>query len=415
MNVVIILPTYNEKENIKHLIPYLETEIFPTIKNHEMSILVADDDSPDGTAGAVKTLMKKWKNVDLSSGKRNGLGAAYIRAMTYAIDKMKADVLFEMDADGQHDPKKIPQFLKKIDEGYDMVVGTRYSDGGSIPENWPPQRKAFSVIANLFVRTIFMRFYIHDWTGGYRALKKEVFLKEKNELANYNGYIFQISFLHKAVTDGFKIGEVPFHFSDRTLGKSKIAPLGYIFDVLSYVILARIMELKRFVKFLIVGGTGFVVQLSAQEMAVNFGIAVVLSTIISPTIFALTHHHGLVALRDAIAGGIGAEAAILSNFLFNNFWTFKDTRKLKQKSPFFLRLLKFNLTSLASILIQAFSIWIFVRLLGQTLTIFSVPVPTRIVVIIPTIILLIIPLNYFIYNKIIWKTQYLHDENDKKA
>lgn len=415
MKVIVIPATYNEKGNIERLITILEEEVFPKIKNHDMSILVADDNSPDGTADVVRSLMKKWKNIGINSGERKGLGAAYIRAMTFAIDKMKADIVLEIDADLSHDPREIPNFLKKIDEGYDIVIGTRYSNGGSMPQNWPIQRKAFSRIGNLLVRFITFRFNIHDWTGGYRAIKKDVFLKEKEKVSSFQGYTFQVAFLYKSILDGYKIAEVPIHFADRTLGHSKIAPLEYIINLLSYVILERIMELKRFVKFLIVGGTGFVVQLSAQEMAVNFGVAVVLSTVISPTIFALTHHHGLVALRDAIAGGIGAEAAILSNFLFNNFWTFKDTRKLKQKSPFFFRLLKFNLTSLASILIQAFSIWIFVRLLGQTLTIFSVPVPTRIVVIIPTIILLIIPLNYFIYNKIIWKTQYLHDENDKKA
>jgi len=182
---VVISPTYNERENVKILIPLLEEDVFPQIKNYQMFLLIADDKSPDGTADEVRQFMKKWKNIDIVSGEKLGLGAAYMRAMKYAIEKMGADVVFEMDADGQHDPKKIPAFLKKIDEGADMVLGTRYSDGGSIPQNWPPQRKAFSIVANIFVRTVFMKFSVHDWTGGYRAIKKEVFLKEQNELANF--------------------------------------------------------------------------------------------------------------------------------------------------------------------------------------------------------------------------------------
>lgn len=407
MKIVVIPATYNEKGNIERLITILEEEVFPKIKNHEMHILVADDNSPDGTGNEVRKLMKKWKNISISSGERNGLGAAYIRGMNYAVEKLDADLMFEIDADLQHDPHKIPEFIKKIEEGCDMVVGNRYSDGGSIPENWPLARKIFSVVANIFVRTVFTKFSIHDWTGGYRALKKEVFLKEKPKLNNYRGYIFQISFLHKAVRDGFRIGEVPFHFSDRTLGNSKIAPLGYVTDVVKYVAFSRIKELKRFIKFLIVGATGFIIQILTQEIVVRSGLALVLAKAVSPFLFSLTNHYGIIPLRDSIGGGFGAEAAIISNFMFNNFWTFNDTRKLKEKTPFLKRILKFNLTSILSIFVQAGSIWFFVRLLGETLTIIGYSIPTRIVVVVPTIILLVIPLNYIIYNKIIWKTQYL--------
>ena len=182
MKVVVILPTYNEKGNIERLIPVLEEEIFPKIKNHAMHILVADDNSPDGTADEVRKLIKKYANIHLSVGEKKGLGAAYVRAMTYAIEQMKADVMFEMDADFFHDPHKIPEFLQKIDKEYDLVVGTRYSGGGSIPKNWGLHRKLFSVFGNLIVRTILTRFWIHDWTGGFRALKKEVFLKEKDKI-----------------------------------------------------------------------------------------------------------------------------------------------------------------------------------------------------------------------------------------
>lgn len=284
-----------------------------------------------------------------------------------------------------------------------------------MPENWPLHRKAFSVIGNLLVKIITGRFYIYDWTGGFRAIKREVFLKEKDKLISFQGYTFQVAFLYKALLDGYKIGHVPIHFKDRTLGRSKIAPLEYIVNLLKYVIWERIYELRRFIKFLIVGSTGFITQIATQEVAVRSGLAYAISLIIGSSPSSPILERDILALRDGIGGGFGAEAAIISNFMFNNFWTFNDARKLKVKSPFFLRLIKFNLTSVASIFIQSFSIWFFVQLLGVNLNIGGFTIPTRLVVVVPTIILFVIPLNYFIYNKIIWKTQYLRNVNDAKV
>jgi len=374
MKIVIIPATYNEKGNIERLITILEEEVFSKIKNHDMYILVADDNSPDGTGDEVKKLMKKWTNIGISSGIRNGLGAAYIRGMTYAVEKLNADIVFEIDADLQHDPHKIPEFINKIEEGYDMVVGNRYSDGGSIPENWPLVRKIFSVIANIFVRTVFTEFSIHDWTGGYRALKKEVFLKEKSKLNNYRGYIFQISFLHKAVRDGFKIGEVPFHFSDRTLGSSKIAPLGYIMDVVKYVVVSRIKELifGKFGKFLVVGGTGFTLQL------------IVYSVIINTTKFPL----GLSNL-------ISAQLAIFSNYNLNNLWTFKNEQS-KGIILYLGKMIMFFITSnIGVFFIQSGLIQLGEILFGRKL-----PLP-YVYFVFATGVLLIY--NFTVYSKVIWK------------
>lgn len=414
MNVVIILPTYNEKGNIERVITILEEDIFPKIKTHAMSILVADDMSPDGTAEEVRKLMKKWENIDISQGPKHGLGAAYVRGMTYAIEKMNADVMFEMDADLQHDPNKVTQFLEKIDEGYDMVIGTRYSDGGSIPQKWGLHRKAFSIFGNLLVRIVLMRFSIHDWTGGFRAIRKEVFLKEKPELTAFRGYTFQVSFLHKAVRDGFKIAEVPFSFNERYIGNSKIAPREYIVDLLKYIFMERIQELKRFIKFLFVGGTGFIVQILSQEVSIQFGFASLLALGINNLLSFISFQRDMIGLTHGVGVAIGAESAILSNFLFNNFWTFQDTLFLKERSSFLRRLVKFNLASFGSIFLQVLSVWVAENIWGHNLYVFGYIIPTRIAVIIPTIIFLVIPLNYLIYNVIIWKTQYLkHGKNTK--
>jgi dolichol-phosphate mannosyltransferase len=383
MRVFIIPATYNEKGNIERLISVMEEDVFPRIKNHDLHILVADDNSPDGTAESVRELMKKWKNIDINVGEKKGLGAAYLRAMTYAIEKKGADIVLSIDADFQHDPMRIPVFLDKIDQGYDVVTGTRYSEGGSMPSNWPLMRKIYSIVGNTTVRIITGRFSLHDWTGGYRAYKKEVFLKERDRLRSFSGYTFQVAALYKSIQDGYKVGEVPIHFQDRKLGKSKIAPAEYIYNLLSYVISERIRELSRFIKFLFVGGTGFIVQLVAQEGSVKFG----------------TPHPVGVA--------IGAETAILSNFFINNFWTFSDTHQVKERGNFLTRLLKFNFVSFGAIVIQFLADFFAELIFGPTMEVFSYKLPTRIVILFPTIILLVIPLNYFIYNKIIWKTHKL--------
>lgn len=372
MKVVIIIPTYNEKGNIERLIKILEEDVFPKVKNHNMNILVADDNSPDGTQNVVKDLMKKWKNLNVSSGEKRGLGAAYVRAMTYAVSELKADIMFEMDADLSHDPNKVPQFLKKIDEGYDMVIGTRYSQGGSIPQNWPIQRKAFSVLGNLTVRFILMRFNIHDWTGGFRALKKEVFLKEKEDLIFFRGYTFQVSFLHKAARDGFKIAEVPINFTDRTLGRSKIAPREYIVDLLKYVITARTKEILTgsFGKFLVVGGLGF---------AIN---AVTLRVLVE-----------VFHWSPSLANLVGAALAIFSNFNFNNLWTFRDQR-FNTLSQYFKKLVHFYLTSAFGVIfIQTGTIFLGDQLIGRKYYF--------IYFLIGTFLLLI--WNFTIYSRFIWK------------
>lgn len=383
MKVFIVPATYNESGNIEKFITIFEEEVFPQIKNYDMHILVADDTSPDGTADVVRRLMKKYKNLDVNVGEKKGLGAAYLRALTYAIEKQHADIVITIDSDLQHDPHDVIKLLKKMEEGYDIVTTSRYSKGGSMPKEWPWYRKMYSIGANTIARVVTGRFYLHDWTGGYRAYRSEAFMKERHKLSKFSGYTFQVAALYKSLLDGYKVGEVPIHFASRTVGDSKIAPAEYIYNYFRYIIVERINELKRFIKFIFVGGTGFLVQVIAQEGSVHFGLA------------------------HSAAAGVGAEAAILSNFLFNHFWTFSDTKQLKESSSTFVKLIKFNITSLLAIVIQVVAVWIAEHLVGVNMMLSGRQLPTRIVILFPTIIFLVIPLNYVIYNKIIWKTHHL--------
>jgi dolichol-phosphate mannosyltransferase len=146
--------------------------ILPRISKLEAEVLVVDDTSPDGTAEVVKRISKKLTYVSLlSNPKKSGLGGAYLKGMAHAFDKMHADVIFEFDADLSHDPRKIPEFLLKIDQGYDLVLGSRYIEGGGIPDDWGAHRKFLSVMGISTIRLILTNFRIHDWTTGYRAIE----------------------------------------------------------------------------------------------------------------------------------------------------------------------------------------------------------------------------------------------------
>lgn len=372
MNAVVVIPTYNEKGNIEKLIEILEKEVFPQIKGYNMQILVADDSSPDGTGDIVRGYMQDYKNIDISVGEKKGLGAAYVRGMSYAIEKMDADVMFEMDADLFHDPHKLPEFLSKMGEGYDFVIGTRYSQGGSIPKDWGIHRKIMSVFGNLVIRFILMRFSIHDWTGGYRAVKKEVFLKEKDKLSAFSGYTFQVGFLLNAVRDNFKVAEVPFDAKDRTMGKSKIPGIETIIKTLKFVIFERIKEIFKssFGKFLVVGGIGFALQFILYTY--------------------LAHNTKLLL---GVASWLSAQIAIFSNYNLNNLWTFKDRRAQSAKS-YFIKMGSFFVTSnIGVIIIQSGIVQ-----LGEIL--FGRKYP-QVYFIIATAILLVY--NFSVYNLIIWK------------
>lgn len=390
---IVIIPTYNEKENIQKVVPLLQ-EQFKKVSNWNMGILVVDDTSPDKTYEVVKKMQKEHKNLHLLvNPKKAGLGGAYLKGMEKAFTELKAEVVFEFDADLSHDPTKIPEFMKAIDEGADMVVGSRYIPGGGIPANWGIHRKFMSVVGNLVAQTLLTNFKIKDWTGGYRAIRKKVYdvvvkkITEKELL----GYTFQIGFLNAAVRAGFKIVEVPFQFIDRTIGESKL-PLNYMKDTLLYLIRLRATDLlaSRVFKFLVVGGTGTLIQLVSLQ--------IFRALLPAFTVGFFTNFLAAVL--------ISIEIAIASNFLLNNAWTFAD--KKLDKSKIFGKFLQFNVTSSGSIIIQ-----LIVNFLGEKFVglfdLFRIPLIGIVIdtglVFVATGIIIGLFWNFFAYNKFIWKTK----------
>ncbi|MBU4098844.1 glycosyltransferase family 2 protein [Patescibacteria group bacterium] len=402
MKIVIILPTYNERVNIQKLIPILEEKVFPKIKNHDIHILVVDDNSPDGTQEEVRTFMQKWENIELLLGEKEGLGAAYVRGMHYAMDKMKGDAVIEFDSDFQHDPNDIPVLITAMDNGADYVIGSRYVKGGAIPKEWRLHRKIISRLGGLFAQILLWTWSIHDMTSGLKLTKSSFLRKVDLDHLYSKYYAYKLHILHDVMLQKPVVAEVPIIFYERKEGSSKITGKD-LFDSFWVVLRLKIRDSKRAIKFLFVGGTGFIVQVTTQEATIHSGISIFFTNILVN--FNLVKD--VTSVSHSIGAGLGAESAIISNFLLNNFWTFNDARKLKEKSNFFVRAIKFNLASLGSIFIQSIAVLIAEKSFGENILLFSYQLPTRLVVIIPTIILFVIPLNYFIYNVVIWKTQYL--------
>jgi len=364
MKIACILPTYNERENILSLLEKLNT-VSKACGPHEFSYVVVDDYSPDGTGDLIRKLQKKQKNLFLLQGKKEGLGKALLRGMTYAVETLHATHVLQMDCDLSHDPMVIPAFIKKLENGADFVVGSRYIPGGSIPSNWGIHRKLFSVVGNAIVRFGLGYSKVHDWTGGYRMYDKKYVESLKHEMTEYSGYVFQIAFLHKAIVRGAHVGEVPIDFTDRKFGHSKIAPFEYIKNVLLYVLMNG-----SFGKFLIVGGVGFIINAIFLVIFREWG-----------------------KLSPSAANLIGAAVAIFSNFNLNNIWTFKE-EKITTVLGYIGKLLQFYATSILGVIfIQTGTIEILTRMFGTEMYF--------IFFLIGTFLLLIY--NYMMYSKVIWK------------
>lgn len=211
---IIIIPTYNELNNIKRLIPEV-------INNYEgVDMLIVDDNSPDGTGQYVESLSKENSRIMvLRREKKMGLGTAYIAGFKYALAE-NYDLIFEMDADFSHDPREIGNFLTAV-KNYDLVLGSRYLTGVNVI-NWPMRRLLLSYFANAYTRFI-TGLPVKDTTGGYKCFRKEVLAAINLEKIKSNGYAFQIEMTFKAWKKGFRIGEIPIIFVDRVHGTSKMS------------------------------------------------------------------------------------------------------------------------------------------------------------------------------------------------
>jgi len=371
--IVIIIPTYNEKENAGRMIDVLEEEIFPKIKNNQMEILVVDDKSPDGTAGVVRQKMKEFKNIALSLGDKEGLGAAYKRGMQYAMEKMGAEAVIEFDADFQHDPKYIIDLVDKFNEGYDYVIGSRFIKGGSYPQEWSFYRKFLTKYGGLFSRIVLFFPNINkvkDVSTGLKLTRVKNILEKVDFSKIANDFVYKTQILYQIVNMGAKVIEIPLQFKLRERGETKMG-FETVIGTFRAIILLRLTDPKilHFIKFGTVGFTGYLVNAFFLYLFAKIGF------------------------WEWAAWATSTELAIIANFTLNNLWTFR-AEKIGGAKRLSYKFLQFNLTSSGALLIQTSLGTLGVALFG----------PQYRQLLLPFIVLfLVMPYNYFMANVVIWK------------
>lgn len=385
---VIVIPTYNEADNIGRMIEYLNTKTFPNIvakkgdlnQSWDMKILVVDGNSPDGTGKIVEKEAKKYNNTYLlTETSKDGIGAAYLKGFKYAIEKLNADFVFEFDGDFQHPPETIPSMLKAMEEGYDYVIGSRKIKGGSNPKGWGFKRVFFSEFGGFVARFImffpFKNFFkVTDPTTGLKVTRVKGFIDKMDLdysrlLTKSFGYKLQLLF--ETLKMGAKFKEVPLQFHVRNAGESKIEAKTAK-DIFRVAILLRWFDdfTQKFLKFGTVGFVGYLVN------------AIFLN------VFSKTWS------IEWLAWALSTELAIISNFTLNNLWTFKK-QTISGSFALVSKFFQFNLSSIGALLIQTIVGSLGVKYLGLSRQIL-LPI---------IIVFLVLPYNWFMYNTFIWRNK----------
>lgn len=391
MKIVVLIPTYNEAENIGRMLDVLIVEELSKIKNHNMQVLVIDSHSPDGTAEIVRNKMEKYRQVYLLETDKEGLGADYVKGMRFAMNSMKADAVIEFDADFQHDPKDVKRLVDVAEKGVDHVIGSRYVRGGEIPKEWGLHRKLLSGLGSMFARVVLLMIGVHDMTSGLKLTKTKYLKMVDLENLYSKYYAYKIQITYELAKNGASIVEIPIVFHERQEGTSKISRKDLI-DSFMVVVKLRIRDSKRFIKFGIVGFIGYLINAMGLEIFANIQITKNIAD-------NYTYLHGsylnILSERSAWAAAISAEFAIISNFLLNNFWTFAS-EKITKPVSMLRKFLEFNLTSFGAVLIQF-------AVIGLAVVLFGDKSVVRQVALVLAIGVLIVPYNYTMYNIFIWK------------
>jgi dolichol-phosphate mannosyltransferase len=220
------MPTYNEAQNVQKALRGIFNAIRlhkPLVRPIDIHVLVVDDNSPDGTATFVEQYRLQDPRVHLLlREEKQGLGAAYIAGFKYALKHLNPDVIIEMDADGQHDPRDLPYLIGQIERGNDFVIGSRYVAGGRVAQGWQLHRRFTSACARMVTRTLLDLHDVEDCSGGYRAIRASLLREIDLDDLHVSGYAFQAVLLEEAKYQGGNVKEIPITFGTRHAGESKM-------------------------------------------------------------------------------------------------------------------------------------------------------------------------------------------------
>ena len=323
--VLVVVPTYNEAENIRPLLAGVEK----ALAGYQFDVLFVDDNSPDGPAEIVRKLQVKSLNVYLLSGEKEGLGKAYIRGLTYGLKLKKYDGVVTMDADLSHDPADIPRLLNELENGADYVIGSRYVRGGRIDAGYSWLRRAQSTGANFIARYfVDSQTNVKDLTGGFKAIRASRLKTIPLDTIDASGYVFQVGLLYEFAKRGYKIREVPIVFHARQHGQSKLR----LRDALEFLSLTFRLNprarVPRLIRFASVGASGTIVNL------------VILTGLVK-----------LMRVNVDTAYLVALESSIISNFTLNHLFTFGSVRESARPSTLG-KLWRYNAVSFGGVAIS---------------------------------------------------------------
>jgi dolichol-phosphate mannosyltransferase len=311
--VCFVLPTYNEEAHIGQTIDaiFANQDKCP---GHAFRILVVDDNSSDSTQAIVIQRSAESSLLTMITGNKVGLGDAYKRGFSHALEKFNPDYLFQMDSDGQHNPDVIPEFLNQVDQGYSLVIGSRFVAGGATPE-FSLRRKLISKVGNLLVRYVGGVRHVNDCTSGYRCISASYLQRCNLGFLATKGYSFQSSLLCELVLLGAKVKEIPIVFVSRKGGDSKLS-WNDQWEFLINIPKLGFHSHADFIRYSIVGFSG---------VAINLG-----------GYWFLTRHLGMSVETAPL---LSIEASLISNFILNHIWTFKDR---PSQTAVMMRFLRFH-------------------------------------------------------------------------
>jgi dolichol-phosphate mannosyltransferase len=308
----VILPTYNEAQNASILIPRI-FEQANNISTHELHVLVVDDNSPDGTEEVVRNYIDEYPSLHIITGEKKGLGEAYKRGMAFALSALKPDIVFQMDADLQHDPSLLPLFVNLYNHGFSLVIGSRFVPAGST--NFPLHRKLLSLVGNWLIRFVGGLPRLRDCTSGYRCIRADLVRQCDFSNLSTRGYSFQSSFLFELLRNGARVVEIPIVFSARLYGESKLSFRDQL-EFLTNLAKIRFRKSGEFIRFCVTGSSGVVVNMGGYILLTRF-----------------------LRIPIEVASPIAIETSILSNFFLNNVWTFRNR---ETKTHWFTKLPRFH-------------------------------------------------------------------------
>lgn len=353
---VIIVPTFNEAENIKLLIPAILAQN-TKLTNIELNVLVSDSHSEDNTAEIVKKMARLDNRIHFLDVVQRGIGVGLMKGFDYAIEKLDADILGQMDADFSHDPDDLTKLFAALKGETNLVIGSRFAKGGA--NRLPITRQIFSRGASTVARLLTGYLKVREWTTSYRLFTADLYRKINRDRIPWQStsFVFQIAFVVESLRAGAKIAEVPIIFTDRRFGQSKMNTFKYIVHVLAYCLQVRKQRSAILIKFLIVGTIGFIINTFALFTLYDTAIFPLPAKNTSWNIANFAHPDA----RLFVASVIAVETSIISNFFWHEKWTF---RRRPKKGAVYFRFLRFNVVGIFSPIIQIATVNILTPVFG---------------------------------------------------